>query len=80
MKIIWEVAGVITHEGEIIELGTEPKGGMVLSDDNNPFYAVSYDGFTRVLASDIASVIEKTEDGRTIILPLREWAEGIETE
>jgi len=77
-RIIWEVSGIITKSGEFIDLGKNPRGGIIIDENNNALYAISYDGVVRVNAEDIDIVIERSEDGRESQLPLSEWLENIE--
>ena len=77
-RIIWEVSGIITKSGEFIDLGKNPRGGIIIDENNNALYAISYDGVVRVNAEDIDIVIERSEDGKEFQLPLNEWLENME--
>jgi hypothetical protein len=63
MKTFWIVEAVFLKNGEKVDLGSKPYGGVEMTNDNELLSFVSYDGIVRVYPDDVAFVIEGGKHG-----------------
>ena len=74
-KAIWTIEAVITKEGEIVDLGGSPKGGLVFGENMKPLYFIEWDGHKIV---DIDDVVTVTECGHEY--PIDEYLRDVDFE
>ncbi len=72
MKVAWVVEVIRLKSGEKVDLGKNPKGGILFSDEGEPLGFRPYDGLPRDY--DIQEVSEVCECGEWY--PLEEYLDG----